>query len=236
MTCPRTLPWKPQRIQCGLNPWPLDYESNTSPLSHTGPLLICYWEYLFFLWKNQNIFQIMDITSKTGITRALVFNKYGLLYWGFNQNPVWLGFFGHWGKFFCIKKRNYRTIIHHFYASVSKGWGHVVLLVSVFLSVHLSICLSKIYHKNFTFPCHSKTIQAIKFMFVMRVCVIDAHLMRVIFQRSRSNSLKLNNQMNRAFSKIVLLQGHGITNASFLLILMIDISTTEKLEMNIPSQ
>ena len=28
---------KPQRIQCGANPGPLDYESNTLPLSHAGP-------------------------------------------------------------------------------------------------------------------------------------------------------------------------------------------------------
>ena len=28
---------KTQRIQCGSNPGPLDYESNTLPLSHAGP-------------------------------------------------------------------------------------------------------------------------------------------------------------------------------------------------------
>ena len=28
---------KTERIQCGLNPGPLDYESNTLPLSHAGP-------------------------------------------------------------------------------------------------------------------------------------------------------------------------------------------------------
>ena len=28
---------KTQRIQCGSNPGPLDYESNTLPMSHTGP-------------------------------------------------------------------------------------------------------------------------------------------------------------------------------------------------------
>ena len=39
---------KTQRIQCGSNPGPLDYESNTLPLSHAGPrrflkfLLCCY--------------------------------------------------------------------------------------------------------------------------------------------------------------------------------------------------
>ena len=37
VSCPRTLPWKTQRIQCGSNPGPLDYDSNTLPLSHTGP-------------------------------------------------------------------------------------------------------------------------------------------------------------------------------------------------------
>ena len=37
VSCPRTLPRKNQRIQCGSNPGPLDYESNTLPLSHMGP-------------------------------------------------------------------------------------------------------------------------------------------------------------------------------------------------------
>ena len=32
---------KTQRIQCGSNPGPLDYDSNTLPLSYAGPLL-CY--------------------------------------------------------------------------------------------------------------------------------------------------------------------------------------------------
>ena len=30
---------KTQRIQCGLNPGPLDYESSTLPMSHVGPLV-----------------------------------------------------------------------------------------------------------------------------------------------------------------------------------------------------
>ena len=35
---PRTLPQKkPQKIQCGSTLGPLDYESNTSPLSYVGP-------------------------------------------------------------------------------------------------------------------------------------------------------------------------------------------------------
>ena len=39
VSCPRTLPRKKtQRIQCGSNPGPLDYESNTLPLGHAGPL------------------------------------------------------------------------------------------------------------------------------------------------------------------------------------------------------
>ena len=38
VSCTRTLPQKTQRIQCGSNPGPLDYESNTLPLSHAGPL------------------------------------------------------------------------------------------------------------------------------------------------------------------------------------------------------
>ena len=39
VSCPRTLPRKEyQRIQSGWNSGSLDYESNTLPLSHTGPL------------------------------------------------------------------------------------------------------------------------------------------------------------------------------------------------------
>ena len=30
---------KTQRIQCGSNPGPLDYESKTLPLSHVGPIM-----------------------------------------------------------------------------------------------------------------------------------------------------------------------------------------------------
>ena len=33
---------KTQRIQCGSNPGPMDYGSNTLPLSHAGPLLSKY--------------------------------------------------------------------------------------------------------------------------------------------------------------------------------------------------
>ena len=38
VSCLRTLPPKTRRIQSGSNPGPLDYESNTLPLSHAGPL------------------------------------------------------------------------------------------------------------------------------------------------------------------------------------------------------
>ena len=38
LSCPKTIPEKTQRIKCGSNPGPLDYESNTSPMSHAGPL------------------------------------------------------------------------------------------------------------------------------------------------------------------------------------------------------
>ena len=38
VSCPKTLPRKTQRIQCGSNPGPLIYESNTLPLSHAGPV------------------------------------------------------------------------------------------------------------------------------------------------------------------------------------------------------
>ena len=41
VSCPRTLPRKNQRIQCGSNPGHVDYQSNTLPMSHTGPPL---WE------------------------------------------------------------------------------------------------------------------------------------------------------------------------------------------------
>ena len=40
VSCPRTLQRKTQRIQCGSNPGPLDYEKNTLPLSHAGPLIL----------------------------------------------------------------------------------------------------------------------------------------------------------------------------------------------------
>ena len=36
VSCQKTLLRKTQRIQCGSNLVPLDYESNTSPLSHAG--------------------------------------------------------------------------------------------------------------------------------------------------------------------------------------------------------
>ena len=35
---------KTQRIQCGSNPGPLDYESNTLPLGHAGPYIKCRLE------------------------------------------------------------------------------------------------------------------------------------------------------------------------------------------------
>ena len=37
VSSPRTLSRKTQRIQCGSNPGPLDYELNTLLLSHAGP-------------------------------------------------------------------------------------------------------------------------------------------------------------------------------------------------------
>ena len=37
------LPRKNPRIQCSSNPGPLDYESNTLPLSHAGPLFTDIW-------------------------------------------------------------------------------------------------------------------------------------------------------------------------------------------------
>ena len=41
MSCPKRLPRKNQRIQCGSNPGHLNYGSNTLPLSHAG-LLNCH--------------------------------------------------------------------------------------------------------------------------------------------------------------------------------------------------
>ena len=38
---PRALPRKTRWIRCGSNPGPLDYESNTLPLSHAGPPFLC---------------------------------------------------------------------------------------------------------------------------------------------------------------------------------------------------
>ena len=37
VSCPRTLPRKNLGIQCGSNPGPLNYKSNTLPLSHARP-------------------------------------------------------------------------------------------------------------------------------------------------------------------------------------------------------
>ena len=45
VSCPRTLPKKTHRIQWGSNPGPLDYESNTLPLSHVGPC--CLWSMVY---------------------------------------------------------------------------------------------------------------------------------------------------------------------------------------------
>ena len=39
VSCPRKFSRKTHRIQCCSNPGPLDYESNTLPLLHAGPLL-----------------------------------------------------------------------------------------------------------------------------------------------------------------------------------------------------
>ena len=44
---------KTQRIQCGSNPGPLDYKSNTLPLGHAGPLqTLSFWTSLkFVVWE-----------------------------------------------------------------------------------------------------------------------------------------------------------------------------------------
>ena len=53
MSCPRTLQRKPQRMQCDSNTGPLDYVSNTLPLSHVGPYT-SYWlfyNYVLLQWN-----------------------------------------------------------------------------------------------------------------------------------------------------------------------------------------
>ena len=48
---------KTQRIQCGSNPGPLDYESNASPLSHVGP------KYTGRFHESENVVNILSINS-----------------------------------------------------------------------------------------------------------------------------------------------------------------------------
>ena len=45
---------KIQRIQCGSNPGPLDYESNTLPLHHAGPTVLKEKAYENLLGKEEN--------------------------------------------------------------------------------------------------------------------------------------------------------------------------------------
>ena len=60
VSCSTTLLQKTKRIQCGLNPGPLDYESTTLTLSHAGPRHIIralraganiWWQVLVFQRK-----------------------------------------------------------------------------------------------------------------------------------------------------------------------------------------
>ena len=44
---------KTQRIKCGSNPGPLDYESNTLPLSHAGPST-ANKDMMLKMWTNEN--------------------------------------------------------------------------------------------------------------------------------------------------------------------------------------
>ena len=51
---------KTQRIQCGSNPRPLDYESNTLPLSHVGPYLFTNLYRLFTILIKEAFENIME--------------------------------------------------------------------------------------------------------------------------------------------------------------------------------
>ena len=73
VSCPRTLPWKTQRIKCGLNPGSLDYESNTLPLSHAAPL--GYFKVMFVWWMANSKQGRNDITWE--IYQAFVHGQEG---------------------------------------------------------------------------------------------------------------------------------------------------------------
>ena len=68
VSCPRTLPRKIQRIQCGSNPEPLNYKSNTLPLSykisrfhHMDVVLQAYdLVYIFFFYNIRYLFSLSD--------------------------------------------------------------------------------------------------------------------------------------------------------------------------------
>ena len=92
------------------------------------------------------------------------------------------------------------------YAPASKDWGHIVLPVSVCLSV----CLSKTECRNISlslqnYPSHKTHV------WYTSTChqwvSNEGHLSKV---KVKFLTLSLNTQINRAFSKIVLLRGHGV--------------------------
>ena len=56
VSCPRTHLRKAKRVLCGSNPGPLDYESNTLPLSHAGPRYYLVNRYSFSMgWCITNL-------------------------------------------------------------------------------------------------------------------------------------------------------------------------------------
>ena len=70
VSCPRTLPRKNQRIQCDSNQGPLDYKSNTLPLSHAGPP----WKSLKFILDAISSHHTIN-TYSAGLTYWTILNR-----------------------------------------------------------------------------------------------------------------------------------------------------------------
>ena len=68
VSCPRTPHEKTQRIQCGSNSGPLDYESNTLPLSHAGPL---FTDIQTDIWTNRKAKNYMPPVYRCGDIKNL---------------------------------------------------------------------------------------------------------------------------------------------------------------------
>ena len=103
-----------------------------------------------------------------------------------------------------------------FYAHASKDQGCIVLPMSVCRKLNISLLL--------------QTIQATKLMFSMWIHVINAHPMRVICQRSRSNfePLALTPKWIRLYKK-VLLRGLSVSQTHLVLYLFLSQTTHCKL-------